>query len=82
MDVEVCFYGNLTRLAGGRIQTVRVDVRSPTVSDLREAIARQFPAVAPQMEHTAIGMGTELLRDDAPIRPGAQIALLPPVSGG
>jgi MoaE-MoaD fusion protein len=34
------------------------------------------------MEHTAVGVGTELLANDAELFPGAAVALLPPVSGG
>lgn len=82
MDVEICFYGNLVGIAGGRNRTVRVDGDAPKVSDLRAAIRREIPAVAPHLEHTAVGMGTELLGDDAPLVAGAEISLLPPVSGG
>ncbi len=82
MEVEVCFYGNLIQLAGGRVRTVRVEGSSPRVSDLRAAIARDIPDVAPHLGHTAVGMGAELLGDDAPLQADAQISLLPPVSGG
>lgn len=82
MEVEVCFYGNLVRIAGARRTTVRVDGESPTVSDLRAAILRDIPLVEPHLGHTAVGMGTELLPDSAPLVPGAEISLLPPVSGG
>ncbi len=82
MEVEVCFYGNLIHLAGGRVRTIRVDGTSPTVSDLRAAIAQEIPDMASHLRHTAVGMDSELLSDDAPIREDAQIALLPPVSGG
>ena len=82
MEVEVCFYGSLAHLAGGRVRRVQVEGSAPTVSDLRAAIVVQLPAVARHLDHTAIGMGTELLSDDALLRPDAQISLLPPVSGG
>jgi MoaE-MoaD fusion protein len=82
MDVEVSFYGNLVRVAGARTRRVRVDGDAPTVSDLRAAIRREIPGVAPHLDHTAVGMGTELLPDDAPLVAGAEISLLPPVSGG
>jgi molybdopterin synthase catalytic subunit/molybdopterin converting factor small subunit len=82
MEVEVCFYGSLAHVAGGRIQTVWVEGSAPTVSDLREAIVGQMPDVERHLAHTAIGMGSELLSDDALLQPGAQISLLPPVSGG
>lgn len=82
MEVEVCFYGNLVRLAGGRTRRVRVDADNPKVADLRAAIEREVPEVASHLHHTAVGVGTELLPDDAPVLPGARVSLLPPVSGG
>lgn len=82
MEVEVCFYGSLVRMAGGRVQTVRVNGTAPTVADLRAAIVAQIPDIERHLAHIAVGMGNELLNDDAILRPGAQISLLPPVSGG
>ena len=82
MDVEVCFYGNLAHLAGARVRIIRVEGSAPTVSDLREAVAREIPDVAQHLPHTAVGIDAELLSDDAPLRPDVQISLLPPVSGG
>ena len=82
MEMKVCFYGNLVHLAGGRVRTIRVGERAPRVSDLRSAIAREIPEIAHHLRHAAVGMGTELLPDDALLRPDAEIFLLPPVSGG
>ncbi len=82
MEVRVSFYGSLSNHAGGRTRTVRVEGNPPTVADLRRAVARQFPEVAPHLEHTAVGMGTELFPDEAVLRTDQDISLLPPVSGG
>jgi molybdopterin converting factor small subunit len=82
MEVEVTFYGTLVQPAGGRKQTVRVLGDPPTVADLRAAIARALPAVAPQLHHAAVGMGPELFPDEAILRPAEEISILPPVSGG
>ncbi|MEX1258482.1 MAG: MoaD/ThiS family protein [Gemmatimonadota bacterium] len=82
MEVEVTFYGTLVQPAGGRKQTVRVPGDPPTVADLRAAIARALPAVAPQLHHAAVGMGPELFPDEAILRPDEEISILPPVSGG
>jgi molybdopterin synthase catalytic subunit len=82
IEVRVSFYGNLTRLAGGRTRTIRVEGSSPTVADLRAAIARDVPEVAPHLSRVAIGLGTEIFGDDALLRLDREISLLPPVSGG
>ena len=81
-EVTVCFYGTLARLAGGRQRTVTVTGDPPTVRDLRKAVARAMPDVAPHLAHTAVGMGAELFDDDAVLRLEGEISLLPPVSGG
>jgi molybdopterin synthase catalytic subunit/molybdopterin converting factor small subunit len=82
MHIEVSFYGSLVRLAGGRTRTVQVEGDSPTVSDLRAALSREIPGIARHLPHVAVGMGTELLPDQAPLEAGAEVSLLPPVSGG
>lgn len=81
-EVQVRFFGSLTRLAGRRTRTIRIEGEVPSVRDLRAAIARQVPEVAPHLHHTAIAAGTELLGDESPLPPKTEISLLPPVSGG
>jgi molybdopterin synthase catalytic subunit len=82
MHIEVSFYGSLVRLAGGRTRTVQVEGEAPTVSDLRTVLSREIPGIAPHLQHVAVGMGTELLPDQARLAAGAEVSLLPPVSGG
>jgi molybdopterin synthase catalytic subunit len=82
MHIEVSFYGNLVRLAGGRTRTIQVEGEAPTVSDLRAVLSREIPGLAGHLPHVAVGMGTELLPDGARLEAGAEVSLLPPVSGG
>jgi molybdopterin synthase catalytic subunit len=82
MEVEVSFYGHLRRLAGGRTRTIEIGSNHPTVGDLRTAIAVAIPAIAPHLPQSSVGMGVELISDEAPLLTGAEISLLPPVSGG
>jgi molybdopterin converting factor small subunit len=82
MEVEVTFYGALVQSAGARTRVVNVDGDSPTVRDLRAAVAREVPAVAEHLGQAAVGIGTELSPDDALLDPAEEISLLPPVSGG
>lgn len=82
MDVEVRLYGNLSHLAGTRVTTVQVQGASPTVADLRLAIAEQLPVVAAHLQHAAVGSGVALLSEEAELQPGTPVSLLPPVSGG
>lgn len=82
MEVEVCFYGTLVQPAGGRVRTITVAGDPPTVADLRVAIASELPQVAPHLPHAAVGMGPDIFPDEAVLRVGEEISVLPPVSGG
>jgi molybdopterin converting factor small subunit len=53
-----------------------------SVGDLRRILVERFPALGPLGARLAIAIDGELVRDDAPLRADAEIALLPPVSGG
>lgn len=53
-----------------------------TVAELRKRLATQHPALAGLVDRSAIAVDNELADDTVPIPPGAEIALLPPVSGG
>ena len=53
-----------------------------TVADLRRALASAYPALAGLLERSALAVDNEFANDAQPVRPGAEVALLPPVSGG
>ncbi len=52
------------------------------VADLREALGERFAAILPLLPRLAIAVEGEIAPDDRRIEDGAEIALLPPVSGG
>jgi molybdopterin synthase catalytic subunit len=52
------------------------------VSDVIVAIRRAHPALDPLWPHLAIALNGRLAAADAPVPAGAELALLPPVSGG
>jgi len=52
------------------------------VSDAIAALERAHPGLAALRPHLAYAVDGVLVRGDAPLRPGAELALLPPVSGG
>jgi molybdopterin synthase catalytic subunit len=53
-----------------------------TVRDLRERLAAEHPALAELWARTAVAVDGELAAAETAIRDGAEVALLPPVSGG
>lgn len=62
-----------------------VDVELPAGADvaaLRHAMARQSPALAELVKTAAIAVNAQYAGDATPIPNGADVAVIPPVSGG
>jgi molybdopterin converting factor subunit 1 len=53
-----------------------------TVALLRAAMVEQFPALADVIRHVRFAVDNEYAGDDLPLEPSAEIAVIPPVSGG
>jgi molybdopterin synthase catalytic subunit len=52
------------------------------VADLRERLTSGHPDLAPLWPRLAVAIDGELAGAEAPLADGAEVALLPPVSGG
>lgn len=62
---------------------IEIDLPLPTsVADLRLVLAFQHPELAPLAPSVSIAVDSEYATDATLILPGAQVALIPPVSGG
>ena len=53
-----------------------------TVAQLRAALLVECPALAPLLPHTLFAINTNYATDETPIPNNAEIACIPPVSGG
>ena len=53
-----------------------------SVGELRHRLMQRYPTLASLIEKSAFAVNDEFADDIAPIPPGAEVALLPPVSGG
>lgn len=82
MNVSVAFYGRLSEVAGASTANVEVDGASPTLDDLAETLRDRHPALADHLDAVAFAVGDELVDRDRPLRPGEDVDVLPPVSGG
>ncbi len=81
MNVEVKLFAVAKQLAGQ--ETIVVEVaQTATVADLRASIAQQFTELAGIVARTMIAIDTEYVGDEIIIAENAEIALIPPVSGG
>ena len=75
----------LFAIARQRLGHDEVDVTladSATVADLRRTLAEQFPAIADVLPHIRIAINSNYATDSTVIPAGAEVALIPPVSGG
>lgn len=53
-----------------------------TVAELKRALAEAYPALAPLLPNLLIAVDAEYADDDQQVPRGAEIAVIPPVSGG
>jgi MoaE-MoaD fusion protein len=81
MKVNVLFFAQARERAG----RASVELSLPEGSRLADALAalaREHAALEPLWPHMAIAVNGRLARPEAPLEEGAELALLPPVSGG
>ena len=81
MQLNVLFFAQARERAG----VARAELSLPAgscVRDALDAIAREHPALASLRSHLAVAQDGVLVRANDPLRDGAELALLPPVSGG
>ena len=81
MKVSVRLFA-VARQRAGRPE-VTLELPDPvTVGALRRALAADFPELAPLVPNLMIAVAAEYATDEATIPPGAEVAAIPPVSGG
>jgi molybdopterin converting factor subunit 1 len=81
MTFEVRLFARAKDLAGA--ESVRVELpQGATVADLRRRLAADHPALAGLLERCAVAVNDEFADDTLGLPSPAEIAVLPPVSGG
>lgn len=71
--------------AGDALGASEMDLEMPDgsrVADLRQRLERDHPRLAPLWPRLAIAVDGRVVPPEAPLTDGAEVALLPPVSGG
>ena len=81
MKVRVQFYAQLRDLIGMRDMDVNV-VEGATVQDLLETIYTQQPALRSHDKSILVGAGVEFVERNYDLKPGEEVAIMPPVQGG
>jgi molybdopterin converting factor small subunit len=78
---EVRLFAIARAMAGASTIEVELPERS-TVADLKAAISSSFPRLAGLIGTFKISVNAEYADDSTSISPGADLAVIPPVSGG
>ena len=81
MRVTVLFFAQARERAGRASAELSLPEGS-RLSDALAARAREHPALEPLWPHLAVAVSGRLAQPDTPLAEGAELALLPPVSGG
>jgi MoaD family protein len=81
MKIRVQFYAQLRDLIG--VRELDVDLsQGATVRNLLEAIYAKQPALRSHDKSILIGAGVEFVHRSHKLKPGDEIAIMPPVQGG
>ncbi len=81
MKVEIKLFAAAKQFAGG--ESVQVELPTDArVSDLRRTLTDRFPDARLIWRHALFAIDMEYVDDSAPLRQSADIACIPPVSGG
>jgi molybdopterin converting factor subunit 1 len=81
MQFSVRLFARARDLVGQDVALVELPAGA-TVADLRRGLDTNYPALKSLLEKSALAINNEFADDSLPLRPGSEIALLPPVSGG
>jgi molybdopterin converting factor subunit 1 len=81
MNVSVKLFAVARQRAGA--DTVAVELpTAATVRDVRHALVEQYPALADVVAHARLAVNNDYATDVTPLPAAAEIAVIPPVSGG
>lgn len=81
MNVTVHFFARAKDLVGVPSLVVALPACA-TVGTLRQYLGQAHPNLADLLEKSALAVNNDYAADDQPLFPRAEVALLPPVSGG
>ena len=81
LTVTVLLFAQARERAGTARETLELPAGS-RVSDALRLLEQRHPRLGELREHLAVALDQRLVRDDPALDSGAELALLPPVSGG
>jgi molybdopterin converting factor subunit 1 len=81
VKVSLLLFASLREAVGERMLSLELD-DGATVADLKERLARDYPRLGPILPRVVCAIDDEYVAFEERLRDGAEVALIPPVSGG
>ncbi len=81
MTVHCLFFAHYQDIVGARDLAVTVG-DNPTVSDLAALLQGRYPQLGNLLEQGRAAVDAEFAQADFPLHDGAEVAWMPPMSGG
>jgi molybdopterin converting factor subunit 1 len=81
VDIQVLFFAAARDIASSPELSLRVP-RAATLADIRRSIGEREPRLIPLLSRCRLALDQEFVDETSVVRPGSEIAVLPPVSGG
>jgi len=79
--IQVLFFGAAADRAGTRETELQVE-NGTTLAEIWPLLVERYPDLGPMRDTLAFAVNNEYARGEAPVSPGDEVAVLPPVSGG
>jgi MoaE-MoaD fusion protein len=82
MEIEIRLFATLKDRAGQARVLLTLPQAEVTVAEMLAAVAAAYPALSPSLPTSLVAVNRQYATPETPIRPGDEVALFPPVSGG
>lgn len=82
IKVTVKLFAGARELAGGQATVDAELTDDATIADLRTWLSNEFPALAPLLASAAFAIDADYAADSTRLTLDAEVACIPPVSGG
>ncbi|QSQ16654.1 molybdopterin converting factor subunit 1 [Myxococcus landrumensis] len=80
-SITVLYFAAARERAGQARESIPVS-EGVTVREVLRLLCAAHPGLEPLLPHLRVAVDQEFVGVDAPVRPGAEVALIPPVAGG
>jgi len=82
MEITILLFATLKDQAGKGRVALNVHGEAVTVTDVRRALAAEFPVLEPHLRTAIAAVNEEFAYAGDPVKAGDRVAFFPPVSGG